>query len=91
MNFLQNNKRLVLIIVISLIVIFVSKALLSKAAKNLSLEAQKKQQLKSHQQLTTLPASAVVLDNAPVQISTEAVTTSTESAPAVVTNTPAAN
>ena len=89
MNFLQNYKRIVLIIVISLIVIFVSKALLSKAAKNLSLEAQRKQQLKASQQLITMPASAVVLDSASEQSTPVAIAIQAESASVIVEDTPA--
>jgi hypothetical protein len=46
MDFSRTLKRLAIILVLAIIVIFVSKSLLSKAAKNLSLEAEKKQQAK---------------------------------------------
>lgn len=47
MDVSRSVKRVALILVLAIIVIFVSKALLSKAAKNLRLEAEKKQQAKA--------------------------------------------
>ena len=63
MDFPPYVKRLVVIIAISLIVIFVSKSLLRKAAKNLSAEAQKKQQAKTIQSVTTSPEPLPAYDS----------------------------
>ena len=46
MDISRSTKRLVIIFILAIVVILVSKSLLSKAAKNLSIEAQKKQQAK---------------------------------------------
>jgi hypothetical protein len=63
----QKIKRLVLIIVISLIAILLAKSLLTRAVKYLNLETQKKQQAKLIQQSSILPASS------PIDISSAAV------------------
>ena len=60
-------KRLIVIIAISLIVIFVSKSLLRKAAKNLSAEAQKKQQAKTMQPVIVAPEPLPAYDSAESQ------------------------
>ena len=60
MEFSRSLKRLVMIVVLAIIVILVSKSLLSKAAKNLSLEAEKKQQA------NMLKPAAIPAESAPV-------------------------
>jgi len=58
MDISRSLKRVVLIIALSVIVILVSKSLLSRAVKNLNIEAQKKQQAKIAMQRAALPQSA---------------------------------
>jgi len=60
MNVSRSVKRLMLIIVLSVIVILLSKSLLGKAVKNLSIAAEKKQHITSSK-LATLTASAPAL------------------------------
>jgi hypothetical protein len=59
MDFSRHLKRLAIILVLAIIVIFVSKSLLSKAAKNLSREAERKQQAKA------LKPTAVPVESTP--------------------------
>lgn len=67
MNLPPNFKRLVIIIAISLMVIFFSKMLLSKAAKNLTAEAQKKQQAKTIKPNPAPPEALPAYDSAESQ------------------------
>lgn len=60
MNVSRSVKRLMLIIVLSVIVILLSKSLLGKAVKNLSIAAEKKQHA-TGSRLVTLPVSAPAL------------------------------
>lgn len=60
MEISRSLKRLAIIVVLAIIVILVSKSLLSKAAKNLSLEAEKKQQA------NMLKPAAIPAESAPV-------------------------
>ena len=77
MDISRSTKRLVIIFILAIVVILVSKSLLSKAAKNLSIEAQKKQQTK-----IAKPVSATVETVATVEItSTPADTTTLDASP----------
>lgn len=58
MNISRNVKRLLVIIALSLIVILVSKSLLSRAVKNISIAAEKKLQAKAARQPASLAESA---------------------------------
>lgn len=60
MEISRSLKRLAIIVVLAIIVILVSKSLLSKAAKNLSIEAEKKQQA------NMLKPAAIPAESAPV-------------------------
>ena len=64
MDFPPNFKRLVIIIAVSVIIIFISKSLLSKAVKNLNIEVQKQQAQTGKK--PTLPESAPAQETAPV-------------------------
>jgi hypothetical protein len=63
MNISRNLKRLLLIIALSVIVILVSKSLLSKAVKNLTIEAEKKQLAKAGKLPARLPESAAEISS----------------------------
>jgi hypothetical protein len=58
MDLSRSIKRLAIILVVAIIVILVSKSLLSKTVKNLAIEAEKKQQANIAKLRATLPASA---------------------------------
>lgn len=58
MNISRNVKRLLVIIALSMVIILVSKSLLTRAVKNLSVEAEKKQLENVSKLQTTLPQSA---------------------------------
>lgn len=77
MDFSRYLKRLAIILVLAIIVIFVSKSLLSKAAKNLSLEAEKKQQMKANKP-EAVPAESALDAVIPIASAPE---TSLETAP----------
>lgn len=62
MDLSRSVKRLVVILALAIVVILVSKSLLSKAAKNLSIEAEKKQQAQLAKLRATLPPSAPAQD-----------------------------
>jgi len=57
MDLSRSAKRLIWILIFAIAVIFVSKSLLSKAAKNLSIAVEKKQQAKASKNTVILPAS----------------------------------
>jgi hypothetical protein len=61
MNFSRPTKRILIIIVISIMIIFISKSLLGRAVKNLGIETQKKQHSKNAQQVSVFPASATAI------------------------------
>lgn len=54
----QRIKRLVIILVVSIIIILLAKSLLSKAVKNLGVEVQNKQKANITKQLSSPPASS---------------------------------
>jgi hypothetical protein len=91
MNISRNVKRLLVIIALSLIVILVSKSLLSSAVKNLSIAAKKKQQVKVARLPPTLAGSAAEitpgLESSSVPVTTGNMNTSAESSPVAVENT----
>jgi len=91
MNISRNVKRILVIIALSLIVILVSKSLLSRAVKNLSIAAEKKQQAKVTRQPPTLAESAAEitpgLESSSVAITTGSVNAPAESPPVAVENT----
>ena len=59
MDIERSLKRLAVIVLLALIVILVSKSLLTKTAKNLNAEAGKQQQIKASQTPVIVPESAV--------------------------------
>jgi hypothetical protein len=61
MDMSRSVKRLIVIVVLAIGVILLSKSLLSKAVKNLSVAAEKKQQAKSDQSAKRLPESAAAI------------------------------
>ena len=63
MNISRSAKRLLMIVVLAIVVILVSKSLLSKAAKTLSVEAGKKQQTKAVKSTIPLPESAPIISD----------------------------
>jgi len=91
MNISRNVKRLLLIIALSVIVILVSKSLLTRAVKNLSIAAEKKQQAKIARQPPALAESTAEitpgLESSSVAVTTGSVNTSVESPPVAVENT----
>jgi hypothetical protein len=90
MDMSRSIKRLALIVLFAIIVILVSKSLLSKAAKNLSIEVEKKQQAKARKTPAILPESAPqgeISSTAEISYPNEAVI---QSSPLAVETTPAA-
>lgn len=81
MDLSRSVKRLVVILALAIVAILVSKSLLSKAAKNLSIEAEKKQQAKTVKESATLLVSAVEETSASAIGSTVTVAMEPESAP----------
>lgn len=61
MDMPRSVKRLIVIVVLAIGVILLSKSLLSKAVKNLSVAAEKKQQAQSAQSAKRLPESATAI------------------------------
>ena len=57
MDLTRSIKRLAIILIVAIIVILVSKALLSKTVMSLAIEAEKKQQAKAAKLRATPPAS----------------------------------
>lgn len=80
MNFSPNVKRLLVIIALSVIVIFISKSLLTKAAKNLSVEAERKRLAKSIKETPTLPIAATEIEPSSAAYPAESLNTSAISA-----------
>jgi hypothetical protein len=91
MNISRNAKRLIVIIALSLIVILVSKSLLSRTVKNLTIAAEKKQQAKVAKQAPALAGSAAEitagLESSGVPATTGIMNTTVESSPVAVENT----
>lgn len=83
MDFARSIKRLAVIVLLAIVVILVSKSLLTRTVKNLNAEAGKQQQIKASPTPAAVPESAVtaVADGAEVDAGTLAV--AAESAPAV--------
>jgi len=86
MDISRSAKRLLIIVALSVIVILVSKSLLSKAVKNLNIAAEKKLQAKSSK-LPVLPESAPaqelpsVIDTSSAPLSAGSIETIAESTP----------
>jgi hypothetical protein len=92
MNISRNVKRLLLIIALSVIVILVSKSLLTKAVNNLSIEAEKKLLAKAGKLPVRLPESAPAISSS-LDISRSAVvagnmSATSESSPVAVEDSP---
>ncbi|HUX91644.1 MAG TPA: hypothetical protein VMV48_13250 [Gallionellaceae bacterium] len=90
MNLSRSAKRLALLVVLSIFVVLLSKSLLGKAVKNLSIEAEKKQQARAAKNSAALPVSAVEVTSAVAEASSGASATEPESAPGAAGNTSAA-
>lgn len=59
MDLARSIKRLSVIVLLAIVVILVSKYLLTRTVKNLNAEAEKQQQLKASQTPVAVPESAV--------------------------------
>lgn len=86
MNFSRSVKRLVIIIALSVVVILVSKSLLSKALKNLNIASQKKQQAQTSKLPATLPESAPALEVSSSPVASGSIETLVESSPVAAEN-----
>ena len=89
MNLSRQAKRLVVIIAVSIIIILLSKFLLSKAAKNLGLAAEKKLQAKAAKLAPVSPASAPAIDLTTASAPPDTMETAVQSAPVTVDGTTA--
>lgn len=89
MNLSRSAKRMVLLVVLAIFVVLLSKFLLGKAVKNLSIEAEKKQQARAANNSAALPVSAVEVTTAGADASSGAWATEPESAPVAAGNTTA--
>jgi len=89
MNLSRSAKRLVLLLALAIFVVLLSKFLLGKAVKNLSIEAEKKQQARGAKNSAALPVSAVEVTSAGADASSGASATAPESAPVAAGNTSA--
>lgn len=83
MDMSRSIKRLAVIVLLAIVVILVSKSLLTRTVKNLNAEAEKQQQIKASQTPAAVPESAetAVAEGAVEDAGTLAV--AAESAPAV--------
>lgn len=90
MDLSRSVKRLVVIIALAIVVILVSKSLLSKAARNLSIEAEKKQQAKAAKLPAAIPDSAPAIDLASSPAPSDTIATDYQSAPVTTENSTAA-
>jgi len=81
MDLARSTKRLAVIVLLALVVILVSKSLLTRTVKNLNAEAGKQQQIKTSQTPVAVPAEAAVAVSAAEEAGTLAV--AAESDPAV--------
>jgi hypothetical protein len=89
MNLSRSAKRLVLLVVLAIFVVLLSKSLLGKAVKNLSIEAEKKQHARAAKNSAALPVSAADVTSAGTDASSGASATEPESAPVAAGNTSA--
>jgi hypothetical protein len=90
MNISRNVKRLLVIIALSMVIIVVSKSLLSRAVKNLSVEAERKQ-LEKIGKLQTIspesaPAASSLLELSSSSVADGSINVLVESSPASVEN-----
>ena len=82
MDFARSIKRLAVIVLLAIVVILVSKSLLTRTVKNLNAEAGKQQQIKASQTPAAAPESAVAAVAKGAEEDTGTQAEAAESAPA---------